>query len=170
MTYEEFMALPDVEGQHCELIEGELYLNAAPFPRHQRIVRALFRALDHYFEQHGGGEVWFAPLDFVLSRENVLEPDLAVIKTERATIVGPKNVEGPPDIAIEVHSEGTRRKDRVIKRRVYERYGVAEIWLVDPEDRSVTVIRNGQETRVTDTLTLPLLADFALPLHDVFPK
>ncbi|HVE70201.1 MAG TPA: Uma2 family endonuclease [Thermoanaerobaculia bacterium] len=168
MTYEEFMALPD-DGKHYELIEGELCLNAAPFPRHQRIARSLFRRLDRYFEEHGGGEVWFAPLDFVLSRENVLEPDLAVILSERASIVGERNVEGAPDIAIEVLSAGTRRKDRVVKRRLYEQYGVGEIWLVDPHDRSVTIIRGGVEIVVTDAITSPLLPRFTMPVRDVFP-
>ena len=75
MTYEEFMALPEEEGKHYELIEGELVLNPAPLPRHQRIVRKIVGRLDRSFEEHRNGEVWHAPLDVVLSRDNVLEPD-----------------------------------------------------------------------------------------------
>ena len=48
--------------------EGELVLNPAPLPRHQRIVRKIIGRLDCYFEEHGNGEVWHAPLDVVLSR------------------------------------------------------------------------------------------------------
>src|SRR5215212_6847488 len=141
ITYEEFMALPEEEGKHYELIEGELVVNPAPLPRHQRIVRKLIGRLDRYFEAHGSGEVWHAPLDFVLSRENVLEPDVAVILRERADIVGPKNVQGVPDIVIEVLSEGTNRNDKTVKRRLYEQHGVPEIWIVDPDELTVTVIR-----------------------------
>ncbi|HEX6087038.1 MAG TPA: Uma2 family endonuclease, partial [Thermoanaerobaculia bacterium] len=102
MTYEEFMALPEKEGKHYELIEGELVLNPAPLPRHQRIVRKIVGRLDRSFEEHRNGEVWHAPLDVVLSRDNVLEPDVAVILSNRASIVGHKNVQGAPDIVVEV--------------------------------------------------------------------
>ncbi len=170
MTYEEFMALPDEEGKYYELIEGELVVNPAPVPRHQRIARKILGRLDRYFEKHGGGEVWLAPLDVVLSRENVLEPDLAVILSGRASIVGQKNVQGAPDIVIEVLSEGTRRKDKTVKRRLYEQNGVTEIWIVDPDELSTTIIRAGNATVVTDTVSSPLLPGFALDLRYVFAE
>ena len=170
MTYEEFMALPAEEGQHYELIEGELVVNPAPVPRHQRIVRKIFGRLDRYFEVHGGGEVWIAPLDIVLSRDNVLEPDLVVILSGRAAIVGPKNVQGAPDIAIEVLSEGTRRRDKTVKRRLYEQHGVTEVWIVDPDEVSVTIVRDGEATVAGERVTTPLLPGFAMPLRDVFAE
>ena len=168
MTYEEFMALPEEEGTFYELIEGELVVNPAPVPRHQRIARKILGRLDRYFEKHGGGEVWHAPLDIVLSRENVLEPDLAVILSGRASIVGHKNVQGAPDIVIEVLSEGTRRKDKTVKRRLYEQHGVTEVWIVDPDELSVTVIRDGDAAVVTNVVSSPLLPDFTLDLRYVF--
>ena len=168
MTYEEFMALPAEEGKHYELVEGELVVNPAPLPRHQRIVRKIVGRLDRYFEAHGNGEVWHAPLDVVLSRENVLEPDVAVILSERASIVAHNNVQGAPDLVIEVLSEGTRRKDRTVKRRLYEQHGVREIWLVDADDLSVTIIRNGEETVVKDIAGSPELPGFVLDLSYVF--
>jgi Uma2 family endonuclease len=168
ITYEEFMALPEEDGKHYELIEGELVLNPAPLPRHQRIVRKIIGRLDRYFETHGNGEVWHAPLDIVLSRENVLEPDVAVILSERASIVGPKNVQGAPEIAIEVLSEGTRRKDKTVKRRLYEQHGVTDVWLVDPDDLSVTISRGGGATVVRDVVSSPLLPGFVLDLRYVF--
>ena len=90
MTYEEFMALPEEEGKHYELIEGALVLNPAPVTKHQRVLRKMLTRLDRYFEERGGGEVFSAPYDVVLSAENVLEPDLLVIKSERSSIVREK--------------------------------------------------------------------------------
>ncbi len=168
MSYEEFLALPQEDGKYFELIEGELVVNPAPLPRHQRIVRKIIVRLDRYFEAHRSGEVWHAPLDVVLSRENVLEPDVAVILRERAGIVGPKNVQGAPNIVIEVLSEGTKRKDKTVKRRLYEQHGVPEIWIVDPDELAVTVIREGRVTIVTDVVSSPALPGFSLDLQSVF--
>ena len=168
MTYEEFMALPYVECEHYQLIEGELVVTGGRTPGHQLIVGNLLFALDCHFEKHGGGEVLPAPLDVVLSRENVLHPDVLVIRRERASIVRVENVQGAPDIAIEVLWEDTRYRDEVVKRRLYERFGVIEYWMVDPDKSSVTIIRNGKDIVVTDIITTPLLPGFAMPLRDVF--
>ncbi len=113
MTYEEFMALPEEEGKHYELIEGELISNPAPVPRHQWILAKLQYALHAYFETHGGGRAYFSPIDVVLSNENLVEPDIIVLMSDRLSLIGPKNVQGPPNIAIEALSDGTRRKDEV---------------------------------------------------------
>ena len=176
LTYEEFMALPEEEGKHYELIEGELVVNPAPFLRHQRILTKLISALDHYFDEHGGGEVLPAPIDVVLSSELVLQPDLVIVTSARSSLISNrKNVQGAPDIAIEILSEGTRRKDVVTKRRLYEQFGVDEYWIVDPEIDAVQIYRRSgdafvraAELEAGDTITSPLLPGFALPLQKVF--
>jgi Uma2 family endonuclease len=170
MTYEEFMALPYIEGEHYQLIEGELVVTGGRTPWHQLVLGNVLFALATYFRARGGGEVWISPLDVVLSRENVIHPDLFVIRSERASIIQPENVQGAPDIAIEVLWEDTRHRDTVVKRRLYDRYGVSEYWMVDPDDASVTIIRDGKETILSDTITTPLLPGFAMPLRDVFAE
>ena len=162
------MALPYVECEHYQLIEGELVVTGGRTPWHQHLVGNLLIGLSDYFDEHGGGLAVHAPLDVVLSRENVLHPDVLVVRGDRRTIIRRENVQGAPDIAIEVVWEDTRYRDEVVKRRIYERYGVMEIWLVDPDDQSVTIIRNGEAVRVQDTITTPLLPGFVLPLREVF--
>lgn len=164
------MALPYVECEHYQLIEGELVVTGGRTPWHQLIAGNLLVALNCYFETHGGGEVLHAPLDVVLSRENVLHPDLLVIRRERASIIRVENVQGTPDITIEVLWEDTRYRDEVVKRRLYERFGVPEYWMVDPEKSSVTLIRNGEEVVVADAIVTPLLPGFSMPLRDVFAE
>lgn len=179
MTYEEFMALPGEEGKHYELIEGELVVNPAPLVKHQRIVRKLLTALDRYFEERGGGEVLCAPLDVALSPDNVLEPDLIVILSDRLPLLGAANMQGPPNIAVEVLSEGTRRRDVVVKRRLYETFGVDEYWIVDPEIDTVRIYRRGGasferaieiSTDSGGNITSPLLPGFALDVNHVFAE
>ena len=174
MSYEEFMALPETAGKRYELIEGELIVNPSPVTKHQRLVRKLLTTIDRYFEEHGGGEV-LCSLDVVLSPATVLEPDLLIIRSERSALLGEKNMRGAPDIAIEILSEGTRRRDIVVKRRLYEQFGVDEYWIVDPEIDSIQIYRRrgkaferAAELETGDTLTSPLLPGFALPLKKVF--
>jgi len=179
MTYEEFMALPEEEGKHYELIEGELVLNPASNLRHQTIVGNLYLALRVYFDQHRNGKVFVAPVDIVLSGENVLEPDIIAVLTDRAPRLQKKNVQGAPNIAVEVLSEGSRRKDEVTKRRLYERFGVDEYWIVDPAIDGVKVYRRSGDvfdlaieinTDSGGSITSPLLPGFALDVNDVFAE
>jgi Uma2 family endonuclease len=176
MTYQDFAGLPD-NGKHYELIEGELVLNPSPVTRHQQIVRKIVVRLDLYFTDHGGGEVFVAPLDVVLADDVVLEPDLIVVRDERRSIVTDKNIQGAPNIVVEILSEGTRRRDEILKRKLYERFGIDEYWVVDPVIDVVKLYRRSGESfvRVAEisaedggTITSPLLPGFALDVNDVF--
>lgn len=176
LTYEDYVKLPD-DGKRYEIIDGELYVNPAPAPRHQWILGNLYLALRLYLDGSGGGRVFIAPLDVVLSSENILQPDLLVIKSERAGLLGERNMQGAPDLAVEVISEGTRRKDVVVKRRLYEKFGVDEYWIVDPEIESVQVYRRHGEslervmevsTETGGNITSPLLPNFTLEVNRIF--
>ncbi|HEV7237789.1 MAG TPA: Uma2 family endonuclease [Thermoanaerobaculia bacterium] len=176
LTYEDFVKLPD-DGNRYEIIEGKLYVNPAPVPRHQRIVKNLLLSLELYFRAHHNGEVLQSPIDVVLAEDGIVEPDLIVIKSERASIVGEKNVKGAPNLVIEVLSDGTRRIDEGKKRKLYERSGVDEYWIVDPEAELVKIYRrvdaafqHAAEFNADDggTITTPLLPGFSLDVREVF--
>lgn len=171
MTYQDLLELPD-DGKHYELIDGELYVNAAPLLRHQRILRRIVTMLDRYLEAHNAGEVFFSPTDVVLAEDNVVEPDAFVILSSRAVIAKVRSVDGAPNLVVEVLSESTRRRDEVMKRQLYERYGVDEYWIVDPIANHLTVYRREQNAFVRvetgDVITTPLLPGFSLALAGVF--
>ena len=179
LTYEDYLKLPD-DGKRYEIINGELYVSPAPGLRHQRIFRRIFTALSNYFDAHGGGELFAAPTDVVLSKENVVQPDILVIKSDRAGIAsGERNVAGAPNLVIEVLSPSTHRVDEVQKRKLYERAGVDEYWIADPERKLVTIYRRSGDafTRVAEistetggAITSPLLPGFALDVNDVFAR
>ena len=127
-----------------------------------------------YLEAHPIGRVFHAPCDVLFSSFDVVEPDLLYVSNERAKeVLTPRHVRGVPDVVIEIASPGTRKRDETIKRRLYERMGVSEYWMVDPETNVVRVYRRTTERfdraielsrEADDVLTTPLLPGLALPL------
>jgi len=178
-TYSDLVALPEDQLRH-ELIDGEHFVSPSPNTGHQEISKRLFRALDAHVERHHIGEVLFAPFDVKLSLFTVLVPDLVYFTTERfARVVNEKHATAAPDLVVEILSPGTRRRDKGRKRAVYDREGVREYWIVDPEARSITVLRRpGADAGLTDvtvltlakgeTLESPLFPGLQIPLREVF--
>jgi Uma2 family endonuclease len=171
-NYEDLALLP-YDGKRHEIIDGEHYVNPAPVTKHQRIVRNLGVALHMFVSSRKAGEVYFTPFDVVLSEANVVEPDILFVSKERLDIIGEKNIMAAPDIVVEVLSESNRRYDEIKKRKLYEEYGVAEYWIVDPELEIVKIYRGGKrvaelENENSDTLTTPLLPGLEIPLADIF--
>ena len=136
-VYTDLLAMPD-DGRRYELVEGELIVSPSPKPRHQLIVGRLTRFLGELADR-GVGAVFPAPLDVVLSDRTVFEPDVLFVRTERLDIVTDANVQGPPDLVVEVLSESTRDDDLGRKLAAYSRFSVTEYWVVDPEARRVRV-------------------------------
>ncbi len=139
VTVEEYLGMPETAAPH-NLIEGRLYMSAAPTPRHQEIVLELATRL-HQVAKEAGGRAYVSPADYLLRDGTVVQPDVSFITATRLDIVQQRLV-GAPDIAIEVLSPGTRRFDRVRKLRTYEKNGVREVWLVDPDSQTVIVFFN----------------------------
>lgn len=167
LTYDEFVLLP-ADGQQHELIDGGHVVSPSPNATHQRVSRAMFRALDGFVTQRGLGEVFFAPLDVVLSLYDVVVPDIIFVPASQADRVTDRHVRGAPSLVVEVVSATTRDRDEHQKRLLYERAGVMEYWVVDPERRVILVHRGHTAGRFTvtrlgagDTLTTPVLPGFS---------
>lgn len=131
VTYEDYVALPD-DGNRYEVIEGELCLVPAPNLRHQVILLNIAVALRNFLHGRGLGSVYIAPFDVVLSNINVVQPDVLYVSNNRLNILTKAGATGAPDLAIEVLSGSTKRRDAVTKLRLYENFGVDEYWIVDP--------------------------------------
>lgn len=169
-TVDDYMALP-IEGAGVELIRGEFAVSPSPGSRHQRVLWKLAAALDDYLKRTQAGECLFSPMDVILAEDVVVQPDLLFVRSERRSIISDR-VRGAPDLAIEVLSPATLDRDRFVKRDLYERHGVAEYWIVDPDARTVEVfsLRDGAygpaaifEAGETIDAT-PVLPGIALPL------
>jgi Uma2 family endonuclease len=177
LTYEDFLLFPD-DGKRHELIDGEHYVTPSPNTRHQAISGNLYYMLRAWLEEHPVGRVFYAPFDVVFTRFDVVEPDLLYISNERAAdILTVKHVTGAPEIVVEIASPGTRRRDETIKRRLYERAGVSEYWVVHPDLDAMRVYRAsggrfGRPVELSaetgDVLTTPHLDGLEVPLARVF--
>lgn len=169
LTYEDYAAIP-ADGRRHELIDGEHYVNPSPNTKHQLVSIRLASALLSFVEEHGTGHV-FAALDVVLTQQDVVAPDITFVSTTRASIIKALNIQGAPDIVVEILSSN-RRYDKRVKYEMYERARVDEYWIIDPDDEVVEVYRHdGRQfvrANVGDTLTSPLLPDFHLNVRDLF--
>jgi Uma2 family endonuclease len=178
LTYDDFVLFPD-DGRRHEIIDGQHYVTPSPNTRHQRLFGRLYAAFVFYLRDHpSAGEAFLAPFDVVFSHFDVVEPDLLFVAASQSDIVTAKHVRGAPVIVIEILSPGTRKVDEKIKRRLFERSGVLEYWLVDPELDALKVYRRidgGSFARADeisgaagDTLRTVLLPGFAVPLAELF--
>lgn len=136
-TYEDYLKAPD--DVRYELIEGELIMAPSPVTRHQRICGRLFALIFTFVRDNNLGEVFTAPYDVVMDEYNVFQPDILFISKERLNIITEKNVQGAPDLVIEILSEATAYRDAIQKKRLYARFGVKEYWIVAPDDKLVEV-------------------------------
>jgi Uma2 family endonuclease len=143
LTYDDLVAMfPEEDGVQRELIDGELFVTPSPFVPHQRLVQRLAVSLGNHLDVHPNqGEVFPAPLDVILTAHDVVVPDLVVVLGNQQGILTEKHVRGAPAIVIEVLSRGTRRRDQTIKRQLFDREGVQEYWMVDPERNQIAVHR-----------------------------
>jgi Uma2 family endonuclease len=125
-----------------------------------------------FVEKTGVGEVYVSPFDVVFSLFDVVEPDIIYVSEERTALITEKNVQGAPDLVVEVLSETTAKTDRTIKLKLYARYGVQEYWLIDPEACSAEIYRRqGPSLELaaalgpSDALTTLVLPSFSVPLR-----
>ena len=143
LTYDDYAALPE-DGRRSELYEGELIVTPAPRPRHQAVIGNLHLLMAEHVRQRGLGEVFLSPIDVILSRITVLQPDRVYLDTARLGIVTERAIEGAPTLA--VLSASTGHRDRGAKQALYARHGVPYYWIADPDARTVQALRLGGES------------------------
>ena len=177
-TYKDYLGFPEGGPLRYEVIDGELYMTPAPNIRHQKISGNLFSMIHLFLSRNPLGEVFSAPCDVVFSTDplQVVQPDLVFVSASRASIVTEQNIQGVPDLVVEILSEGTMLRDRKQKFRLYERFGVPEYWIVDQEENTLSVFRLSEGEypepvvlRKEDVLTSTLLPGLSVQLSSVFP-
>lgn len=136
MTYDQYCLLPE-DGKQYELIDGELFMTPAPKPKHQKIALRLAEELSRFVRENSLGEVFIAPVDVLLDRHTVVQPDVLFISAARVSIVKEEAIEGAPDLVVEVLSPSTFYKDLRKKMTAYSQFGVQEYWIVDPETQTI---------------------------------
>ncbi len=172
-TYKDYLKTP--EDKRYELIEGELLITPSLATYHQWILKNIGYELESFIRAQKIGRVFYAPGDVYLDDENVLQPDILFISKERLNIIGEKNVQGAPDLVVEILSESTAYRDMVKKKKLYAKFGVKEYWIVDPEEKTVEIYSLKEGAFVLEksfskdyTLESPFLADLKIKLPEVF--
>ena len=176
LTYESYLKTPDDE--RYELLDGELLvMEPAPLTAHQYVLGNLYYAMRLFSDERNLGEVYISPTDVVLSDTDVVQPDLLFVSYERAHIVTRENIQGAPDLIVEILSPSTAERDRTLKLDLYARHGVKEYWLVDPNTKTVMVLLLSEHRFEAvgtygegQTLDSPTLAGFSLNLAGQFRR
>ncbi|MBV9156637.1 MAG: Uma2 family endonuclease [Acidobacteriaceae bacterium] len=170
MTGEQFDALSYEEGRRWELLGGELIIVSSPTPEHQDIVFNLLAALKQYLRTRGGGRA-HQDIEFALSEEDRLRPDVCVLLGDRADFdPGKVPIRHAPNIAAEVISPSERAGDTRRKTVIYLRAGVQEVWQIYPATREVLVYAGSvrRELQLSEDLTTDLLPGWRLAVSSLF--
>ena len=173
LTYQDYANTPDDE--RWELIEGELIMSPGPNLPHLKNQSELGYYIKSFVKLNDLGEVFYSDADIVLSDTDVLKPDLSFVSKERAHILTYANIQGAPDLVVEILSPSTARRDWGVKRELYAKHGVKEYWVADPANKTVWVmLLNGgileiqQICHPGDTIASSVLAGFTVKVDDIF--
>lgn len=145
-TIQDILALP--EDVRAELIDGQIYYQAAPSREHQEIVHQLSYEIESYIRRKKGNcKIYSAPFAVFLKDDTVyVEPDISVICDKEK--LDSKGCHGAPDWIIEILSPSTVKNDTMLKLKLYKNAGVKEYWIVDPEEKRVAVYNFEENTQI----------------------
>ena len=181
LNYADYLA--DESDERYELLDGEIVMQAAPSPVHQEISMELSRQLANFLEGKKC-RVYPAPFDVRLFEEEgdspenvytVFQPDISVI-CDRSKIDS-RGCKGAPDLVIEILSPSTAGYDWIDKLNQYQKAGVREYWIADPQNQLVYVFlpKEGQLLlnkvyNKTETVQVNILEGCSIDLSRVFPE
>jgi Uma2 family endonuclease len=156
-TYRDYEALPN-DRRRYEIHNGELCVTPAPSLEHQIVQSHLLRALFRHIPDVAPGLILSAPTDVILAdrpdETSIVQPDILYIAPDRMPLTSRRGIEGGPTLAVEILSPATRTIDRVTKTRLYARYGLPFLWLVDPDTQTVEAfVLEGQRYVLTVAAT-----------------
>lgn len=181
-TYTDYQTWPDDE--RWELIEGEAWdMSPAPNTRHQGISMILSGEIYNYLKDKPC-TIFAAPFDVRLQEEedsseneiiSVVQPDIAVICNKEK--IDKKGCLGAPDIVIEILSPSTAFKDETNKLKLYEKHGIREYWIVNPEANYIIIyhlkgnrFNKPEYYRDNDIIESSVLKDLRINLADIFKQ
>lgn len=174
LTVEDYRILPET-GPRYQLVQGSLHMAPAPNRYHHHISRNIGFMILKWMEAGGGGELYQALFDVYLDEVNVFQPDLIYVRLENTHILTDAGAEGAPDLVVEILSPKTRQLDIGPKKKVFAMHGVKELWIVDPEARTIgqfdlqtEVEKPSKQHLENDTLTSETLPGLQVDCAKVF--
>ncbi|HMO38811.1 MAG TPA: Uma2 family endonuclease [Saprospiraceae bacterium] len=143
IAYREFreMEFPDDDLSIYELVNGEIVKRNSPTAEHQMVSQKLLLLFLSTITGNNLGQVYYAPLDVALNEQTVVQPDLIYLAQNKLHLLDNpyRIIMGTPDLVVEIISPSSIKLDKIIKKNLYERFGVHEYWLVDPNNQSIEV-------------------------------
>ena len=140
LTFDDFCAIVK-DGEKADLIDGVIYMASPENTEANAIFMWLGTLMNCYVEEKDLGKVYGTRVAYRLDEHNGPEPDIGFVKKSRLKHVRRGSVDGPPDLAVEIVSPGSVERDYEKKRRLYERTGVAEYWIIDEIEKKTTLLR-----------------------------
>ena len=173
LTYQDYANLEGDE--RYELLDGDLILVGSPNEDHQIASLELATQMNIFVKENNLGRVFTAPYDVLFTDTDVAQPDILFVSNEREHIRTPANIQGAPDLIVEILSPSSSRRDWRDKRELYAEHGVREYWIVDPANHIVWImlLRGGVlEEQGTygegDTVTSLTLEGFSFGVDEIF--
>ena len=178
LTYQDYLDAPG-EDTRYELLKGELVVVASPNRYHQTAATKMCTRMDSIAEENDLGWVFVAPFDVLLEDDidglSVVQPDLIFVSKDRGHIITDANIQGAPDLVVEILSPSSRRRDWRDKLELYERHGVREYWVIDPDNRMAWImrLRDGRldmrrAYRLGDVAESAVIEGFSVSLDAIF--
>lgn len=162
MTFDEFMVISHEDAQE-NLLDGVMYV-ASPVGRgHWELSAWLTELLGVYVRERELGHVMFERVAFRLSDTWAPVPDVAFVCTERMGIIRSGYVDGVPDFVVEIASPESEARDYEIKREGYEKFGVKEYWIIDPDEQVATFLVLGESRYEEAKLDRGMVSSRAIP-------
>lgn len=174
LTYKDYCLIPD-DGKRHEILGGQHHMTPSPRTKDQKTSKRIYAVLVIYFEHGGRGEVFYAPIDVILSDEDVVQPDLVVVV--RPEQICERGIEGAPFLLVEITSPSNPDYDRVVKAQRYAALGVLHYWIVDPDAKTFECYRNESGRyvlraagREQENLTHPDFPGLTIHLATIWPS
>ncbi len=173
ITYNDYVKIDD--DNRYEVFHGELRMVPAPSMDHQGIFRDLGVLIWKFVKENKLGAVFFAPVDVVFDDDEVYQPDIVFVKSERRNIIKKNAIHGVSDLVVEIISPSSTFYDTVEKKEVYRKYGVQEYWVVFPDEKAIEVLtlekqgyQEFSKARKKGIVQSKILAGLEVDLKEVF--
>ena len=176
LTADDYERLTPPDNGNYELHDGKLITMASPLLPHQELSAKLHYWLMDYVMKNKSGKALAAPMDVYFDKNNVVQPDLLYISSERLHIIEDnRKIKGAPDLLVEILSDSNTTKEMNFKKHLYEDFEVREYWLINLKKQTLVQYENTAEgwiprriLGIHDTLEAIALPNFVLNLNDIF--
>ncbi len=174
LTYNDYATLTPPESGNYELHNGKIVTMPSPLAAHQMVSSNLHTEMGYFAKRNQLGRVIAAPMDVRFTPNDVVQPDLMFISTNRLDIIQ-RIIEGAPDLVIEIKSDGNTSNEMIYKKYLYEMGGVQEYWIVYPDLKRVRQyewidgeLHHVRTLNMGETLRSVVLTGFEMAVATIF--